>query len=304
MASLVKLSSDFNNRRIYNGPVTATPSMKDQSDWLQAIGETILLIGSDDFYASLCNVFIQTLGINHPLLLYFPEKGRAQALHYDYKVKNEYFRQVESYVNGPYVLDPFYQAGLKGLPAGAYRLKEVAPDNFKKTEYFRRYYRTINFRDEICFIQSLPKGGHMQLSMGPADKNGRFPKQTVRFLKSVSAVTNSLILRHWNLTSSEQSNGSSSELRQTLQQALQHFGSSILTEREQAVLQLVLHGHSNKSAAEKLGITLATVKLHRKHIYKKLDISSQSELFYLFIDSLSSSPTPGNDDPLTAYMNL
>jgi len=278
--------------------------MNDHSDWLQAIGETILLIGSDDFYASLCNVFIQTLGVNHPLLLYFPENTRAQALHYDYKEKNEYYRQVECYVNGPYVLDPFYQAGLNGAPAGAYRLNEVAPDNFKKTEYFRRYYRSINFRDEVCFIQSLPKGGHMQLSMGPADKNGRFTRQMVRFLKSVSAVTNALILKHWTLTSSEPSNGSSLELHQTLQQALQHFGSSILTEREQMVLQLVLHGHSNKSAAERLGITLATVKLHRKHIYKKLDISSQSELFYLFIDSLSSSSTPGDNDPLTTYMNL
>ncbi len=284
--------------------MNAAPSIKDHSDWLQAIGETILLIGLDDFYASLCNVFIQTQSVNHPLLVYFPENGRAQALHYDYKEKNEYFRQVESYVNGPYVLDPFYQVGLKGLQAGAYRLNEVAPDNFKKTEYFRRYYRHINFRDEVCFIQSLPEGGHMQLSMGPADRNGRFSKRTAHFLKSVSSITNSLILRHWDLTSSEPSNGSSLKLHQTLQQALQHFGSSILTGREQAVLQLVLHGHSNKSAAERLGITLATVKLHRKHIYKKLDISSQSELFYLFIDSLSSSSTPGDNDPLTAYMNL
>jgi len=93
-------------------------------------------------------------------------------------------------------------------------------------------------------------------------------------------------------------------LQQTLKQTLQLFGSSVLTAREQAVLQLVLHGHSNKSAAEKLGITLATVKLHRKHIYKKLDIRSQAELFYLFIDSISSSPSPENEDPLKAYMKL
>ena len=41
--------------------------------------------------------------------------------------------------------------------------------------------------------------------------------------------------------------------------------------------------------AKALGISPETVKLHRKHSYKKLDISTQSELFYLFIDSLMSA---------------
>ena len=45
-------------------------------------------------------------------------------------------------------------------------------------------------------------------------------------------------------------------------------------------------------------------KLHRKHMYQKFDISSQSELFHLFIDSLSCF-NPGEDkDPLQSYMHL
>ena len=278
--------------------------MNDHSAWLQAIGETILLMGTDGFYASLCNAFTRTLGINHPMVLYFPENARAQALYHRYIEKNDFYRQVESYINGPYVLDPFYQASVKGMQAGAYRLSEVAPDNFKKTEYFRRYYRAINFHDEVCFIQTLPDRGHLQFSLGHVDERGRFSKKSLRFLKSVSPVINALLLKHWNLTVPEQSNQSSLEFHQTLQKALQNFGSSILTAREQAVLQLVLHGHSSKSAADRLEIALTTVKLHRKHIYKKLDVGSQAELFYLFIDSLSSSSSVGDGDPLKSYMDV
>lgn len=278
--------------------------MNDTAEWLQALSEAVLLIGSDDFFFSLCNTFTRTPEIDHPMVLYFPENAPPQALYSTYTGKVEYFRQVESYIHGVYILDPFYQASMKGMKAGAYRLNEVAPDNFKKTEYFRIYYRAINFDDELTYIQALPNGGHIHLSLGHASDRGRFSMQTVRFLKAVSPVTNALILKHWTLTSADQPSDSTLNIQQTLQQALQRFGSSILTQREQAVLQLVLHGHSSKSAAERLDITLATVKLHRKHIYQKLDISSQAQLFYLFIDSLSCSSPTGNSDPLKSYMDL
>jgi hypothetical protein len=48
----------------------------------------------------------------------------------------------------------------------------------------------------------------------------------------------------------------------------------------------VLRGHSSDSISQQLGIAQGTVKIHRKNIYNKLKISSQSELFSLFISSL------------------
>ena len=84
--------------------------------------------------------------------------------------------------------------------------------------------------------------------------------------------------------------------------ALDDFGSSLLTERETQVINLVLHGHSTKSVAERLGISVETVKLHRKHAYAKLEVSSQAELFYLFLDSLMSARDYQGGDTLVTYM--
>ncbi len=50
---------------------------------------------------------------------------------------------------------------------------------------------------------------------------------------------------------------------------------------------MVLRGHSSDSIGRHFGITTGTVKVHRKNIYAKLGISSQSELFSLFISYLS-----------------
>jgi DNA-binding CsgD family transcriptional regulator len=75
----------------------------------------------------------------------------------------------------------------------------------------------------------------------------------------------------------------------------------VLTRREQQVIELVLLGNSTRLVADKLGISAETVKLHRKHAYAKLDISSQAELFYLFVDALASHTGDSGADPLTSY---
>ena len=65
---------------------------------------------------------------------------------------------------------------------------------------------------------------------------------------------------------------------------------------------LVLRGHSTRTLAEKLRISTDTVKLHRKHAYAKLEVSSQAELFYLFLDSVMSAENYQGGDALVAYM--
>ena len=68
------------------------------------------------------------------------------------------------------------------------------------------------------------------------------------------------------------------------------------------MINLVLHGHSTRTLAEKLAISAETVKLHRKHAYAKLEVSSQAELFYLFLDSLASAGNYAGGDTLEEYM--
>ena len=66
----------------------------------------------------------------------------------------------------------------------------------------------------------------------------------------------------------------------------------------------MLRGYSLKSIAQRLQNSDETIKHHRKNIYAKLDISTQAELFYLFIDSLRSSTLESDKDPLIAYMSI
>lgn len=50
-----------------------------------------------------------------------------------------------------------------------------------------------------------------------------------------------------------------------------------LTEREIEILQMLAEGWCNKQIAERLDITVRTVKFHNNNIYDKLAVNSRSE---------------------------
>ncbi len=59
-----------------------------------------------------------------------------------------------------------------------------------------------------------------------------------------------------------------------------------MTERESSIVELVVRGFPNSGIAKKIGISPGTVRNHRHRMYNKLDITSERELFLIFIDLL------------------
>lgn len=53
---------------------------------------------------------------------------------------------------------------------------------------------------------------------------------------------------------------------------------SLLTTREREVVQLVAEGHSNKTIADRLSISVTTVESHRRQLTRKLNLRSVAEL--------------------------
>ncbi|MEN8179548.1 MAG: two-component system response regulator NarL [Pseudomonadota bacterium] len=73
------------------------------------------------------------------------------------------------------------------------------------------------------------------------------------------------------------------ELTQLLARALRHEGRPVtsseanLTEREQQILELIAESLSNKQIARQLDIAESTVKVHVKHLLKKLKLRTRLE---------------------------
>jgi DNA-binding NarL/FixJ family response regulator len=50
-----------------------------------------------------------------------------------------------------------------------------------------------------------------------------------------------------------------------------------LTAREEEVLVLLSKGYANKEIAERLAVSVDTVRSHLKHIYEKMHVRSRAE---------------------------
>lgn len=245
------------------------------------LGRTVEQIGTERFWKQLVLLLHQCLPFDNALAIFYPAEGLPEAL-------EEYDAQPSSkpasmlvYLNGLYLLDPFFQACREGYASGVYRLEEVAPDHFRQSEYFLNYFHDNVLEDEVQFILQLPGAGTLSLSLGA---QRLFTGEETGLMTTLAAWVLPLMQQHWQ--QSTQRVAAPAEMASQIRDALSHFGCGVLSERELEIARLVLRGFSSKAMAERLNISPDTVKVHRRHLYAKLDISSQPELFSLFIQSL------------------
>lgn len=199
------------------------------------------------------------------------------------------------YHDGPYLLDPFYNHFLKGGPDGCYRLSELAPEGFARSDYFASYYRLLNLTDELGLLLVLDAHSAAHVSIG-RQRLPRFTAQDRARLLAAGPIAQDAI-RRMNAVAANQRNDAVA-LHESLRQAHRKFGSSILTERECEVTQLLLLGNSAKAIARALGISPDTARNHLKRIYPKLGVASQAELFALFFRALERVEPGFDGDPI------
>jgi DNA-binding CsgD family transcriptional regulator len=257
-------------------------------------------IGADSMPSLLVNMLKTLVPFDNAVIVHY-QGGSKPQVHYNDMPPIEQESQIDGFVNGAFLLDPFYRAAIDRGIGGLHRLSELAPEGFKKTEYYRSYFKFTEIRDEVGYIVHIDNEQFINISLGRLGLTQRFNRTQLSILEDIAPIIESICNLQWS-NKEKSTTEPISQLPGQLDSALKYFGTAYLTDRETQVVQLFLHGHSTKSIAERLGISPETVKLHRKNSYAKLDVSSQAELFYLFIDSLASLSNYVGGDPLVGYL--
>lgn len=269
-------------------------------DYNEQLARLITRVGQADFARQLVATLKSLVPIDDATVLVYPDTDLPVVEYFEVPAGLDR-STLDVFVAGAFVLDPYYQAASRDRRFGVFQLRDLAPTGFRDSEYYKAWYRNCGYQDECGFL--LPNGatGFINIALGRTGHKSRFTRQQVAALVAVRPVIEVLCQQHWQAWP-EAGKESAVNLREQLNTALNQFGSSLLTEREAQVINMVLHGHSTKTLAEKLSISVETVKLHRKHAYAKLEVSSQAELFYLFLDSLMSAGNYAGGDTLVAYL--
>jgi DNA-binding CsgD family transcriptional regulator len=262
------------------------------------LARLIPAVGTDAFVEQLVAMLKQMVSCDDATVILYPGTD-LPIIEYFEVPPGATVSTLDVYVKGAFLLDPYYLVATRDKAFGVFRLQDLAPKDFRNSDYYKTWYRNCGYRDECGYLVPLGPEGFVNIALGKLTPRSRFTTRELADLDAIRPTVDLLCQQHW-AEAAKQSTGIN--LRAQLHTALHSFGSSLLTDREAQVIKLVLHGHSTKTLAEKLSISVETVKLHRKHAYAKLEVSSQAELFYLFLDSVMSAGDYKGGDTLVTYM--
>ena len=259
---------------------------------LDIFAPVIIDIGTERFSHSLMLALNQLAAFDGLCIIqFYPDRG-PQVLcddlpRADYKV----FWQ--TYMKGAYLLDPFYRICAEGR-SGMFHLREIMPEGFTTSSYYKNYFAPAENIDEINYLLQAD-GFSVLIGLSRSVKFRRFSAAEGKKMDHATSMVETLVLKHIELIGANHSEATAYDQPAALKERLDSFGKLELTVREHEIAHLMLLGYSSKAAANQLEISPATERVHRKSIYRKMNVNSHAELlaqaFNFLIDPEESIPS-------------
>ncbi len=253
-------------------------------------------LGKASFVSALCDWLEAELAFDNVTILAYRDEIAPMVLH-AHAHDEEVHRHLHSiYMTGIYQLDPYFELHMNRASAGCYALKDIAPDHFYRNDYFLHFYQKTTIIDEIAFVGYPESNISLHICLGRDACSGlKFSNRDIKRANALSQIVIALIEQHWPnviMQVMEEQGPKAEPLRQQILSVMQESYGVELTGRQAEVAALILQGHSTPSIALNLGISPQTVKVFRKQLYRRCNISSQSELFALFLPALQAPRQP------------
>jgi len=269
-------------------------------NFLIPISRMIEAINSNSFFAECSECLKQAYDSDDVMVTYYRLNAAPVMIStlidtVDYKLG------WENFYSHTYVLHPVFLAFNSNIKSGTYLDRELLPRypndqlintgldtdlDVKIDEEEVLGYLSLGCpprQESLSMLINLPEDSMIEIAILRQSDIG-FKKSEVTLLKQVFPIFKAAVRKHYEVTEQQINSVSKSP---SLIYSFEKFGSEILTKREREVVKLMLTGHSGLAVSQIMGTSLSTAKTHRRNIYMKLEISSQAELFNIFIQFLS-----------------
>ncbi|WP_373505507.1 LuxR C-terminal-related transcriptional regulator [Aestuariivirga sp.] len=243
--------------------------------WSKGLAELGGALGQPQFAGVLLDA-VRRL-VDFDFVMAFAYRGKGQPVILGDTLDRARHRVIATdYAAGPFLLDPFYQLVSDGRRGGCYRLHDVAPDHFRRSEYFREHYSRTGIGEEVGFVFPMEDGYVGVTSLARWTQSPPLTRADLEILQATEPAVGAFSRQHWRNTATVAAEVKAGP-------SIAHIGFRVLSVREREIVTMILQGHSTQSVALQLDISPGTVKIHRKNIYRKLKISTQGELFAAFL---------------------
>jgi DNA-binding CsgD family transcriptional regulator len=273
----------------------------DHSRWANRLASAIDQCGDANYAPLLLDVIARIAPFDLAMIVVYSGRAKPVLLH-DAFFDDAAQRGLSNYINNTYILNPLHTAYCRGLDSGVYRITDLMSnhsfggtgnENLKisQTRNEEIGYITEGWpcgMQEVTLVVELPAGELGEVSLLRAARGGGFSDSDILKLKSIEPILGATFRRHW---ASWKKRRLAEDPVVSADLMINRIASDLLSARERQVAELILSGCSGHAIGTQLGISITTVKTHRKNLYTKLGVATQYELFSLVLKQLLSQST-------------
>lgn len=244
--------------------------------WNEAVGEAAQKIDTANYENVLLELFGRAVAHDAGIVARYAQDSPVDVLYFHglpHSIVDLFRRKY-------YHMDPFTAWWRDGGRVGVVPQSLIVPSR-RHDPYSSLFQRKAGISDELALFLPVTDGKSIGLFL--ERRKGRFTRGEIVTAQLVFPAIAGLYLAHRRVAPSLQERN----LARGLPTRPLPKISDALSNRERQVVELVLQGYPNSAIAHKLEISSGTVRNHRLSIYRKLDITSERELFLRYVELLS-----------------
>lgn len=256
-------------------------------DTLSRLGRAV---GTPMFHAAALAALGDLVPRDMEWIVEYDRRGRPHTHRFDFMpggdTETRRDRILLAYEGGFYRFDPFYRYWRAGGAAGVIGMHEVVPPADEGNPYLVDFLPLTGMVDDVAVMLPLDRDRCIALTLERATRFANAEMDALRAIYPLLARLHETPVRrakpHY-ADDVEADAGAPVDFAS----AVRHFTSTGLTPRERDIVQLILCGFPTESIARHLGVGTGTIRNHRKRLYLKLDITTERELFTLFLAQIT-----------------
>lgn len=243
------------------------------------------------FYGELLKAFGKHLRADLAMVMRYSRRNAPEYLIHD-GLESEH---MDLYLRGLYRFDPIYRLCRQRQVRGVKDLAAVSTPADRSGDYFNIFLRLTGMADDLVMLLPVDLDTWVGVVY---ERKALFRLHEIAQMRTLFPLIESLHQVHQRVirTQGRPNAAGRGEHKNRVPEtgllpidhkaALGSFLRHELTPRERDIVHLILMGYPNIKIAERLKLSLNTVKNHKKRMYLKLDITTERELFLAFVNFL------------------
>ncbi len=247
---------------------------------ISPLGDVIEAIGTDGFPPTLLRVLNRYVEVDHIVIFTFTEGRGFDYLFTHGRIEGKRAHELaRSYTRKYYRFDPHAEEVAHPETLGEPHWVRFAGHKIDHPGYVDFFYDRNNLVDKLSLIFQRDAKAYY-CSFYRLGDSGRYTEAEAGSLASLSSIIVASVVKHGSALFPETGEAARLSLVSGSMDWPLEAG---LAPREAEVCNYIIEGYGSEAIALRLGLTINSIKTYRKRAYAKLKISSQNELFMLYL---------------------